>query len=184
MKNDKKWFYGWWMVSLAFLLQALSFGILIYSYSVISVSLNEDFDVSRFQLMLPLTAMILFGLLIAPLLGPKLDKYPIKWFLFAGVLLLSLGLLLMSWSPSMGWILAIFIVLFAPVQHLIGMLCCSVLVSRWFVRKLALAMGLAAIGTSVGGFIFPPLIEWLSQTYGWREPCVTWVSPCFFWLPH
>lgn len=168
MNNEKKLFYGWWMVLLAFLLQGVSFGSLVYSYSVISVVLNEDFNVSRFQLMLPFTAMILAGLFVAPLLGPKLDKYPIKWFLLAGALLLSIGLVLMSWASSIYFVVAIYVLLFAPVQHLLGFLCCSVLISRWFTRKLALAMGLAAIGTSVGGFIFPPLIEWLSDVYGWR----------------
>jgi MFS family permease len=169
MNNDKKWFYGWLMVSVAFLLQAVSFGILVYAYSVISVVLNEEFNVSRFQLMLPMTVMVLAGLIVAPLLGPKLDRHPIKWFLLAGALLLSTGLLLLSWAPSIYVVFAVYAFLFAPVMHLLGILCCSVLVSRWFVRKLALAMGLAAIGTSVGGFIFPPLIEWLSDAYGWRE---------------
>ena len=75
----------------------------------------------------------------------------------------------MSWAPSIYFVFAVYALLFAPVMHLLGILCCSVLVSRWFVRKLALAMGIAAIGTSVGGFIFPPLIEWLSDAYGWRE---------------
>jgi len=169
MTNNKKWFYGWLMVAVAFLAQAVSFGILIYSYSVIAVVLNDEFNVSRFQLMLPMTAMIFSGLFVGPLLGPKLDRQPIKWFLLAGALFLSAGLLLMSWAPSMVYVLAVYALLFAPVQHLLGVLCCSVLVSRWFVHRLALAMGIAAIGTSAGGFFVSPLIEWLSDIYGWRE---------------
>jgi MFS family permease len=169
MNNDGRWFYGWLMVAIAFLTQAVSFGILIYSYSVIGVALDQEFSVSRFQLMLPMTAMIFCGLFIAPWLGPKLDRHPIKWFLLSGALFLSAGLILMSWAPSIYFVVAVYALLFSPAQHLVGVLCCSVLVSRWFVSRLALAMGLAAIGTSAGGFFISPLIEWLNDVYGWRE---------------
>ena len=67
------------------------FGSLVYAYSVISVVLNNEFNVSRFQLMLPMTVMILAGLIVAPWLGPKLDKHPLKWFLLAGALLFQWG---------------------------------------------------------------------------------------------
>ncbi len=68
------------MVGVALVVQAISFGSLIYSYSVIAVLMNEEFNVGRFQLMLPLTAMISSGLFIAPVLGPQLDRYPIRRF--------------------------------------------------------------------------------------------------------
>jgi MFS family permease len=158
-----------WDFPNAFLTQAVSFGILIYSYSVIGVALEEEFRVSRFQLMLPMTAMVFCGLFIAPWLGPKMDRHPIKWFLLTGALFLSAGLVLMSWAPSIYFVVAVYALLFAPAQHLVGVLCCSVLVSRWFVSRLALPMGLAAVGTSAGGFFISPLIEWLNDAYGWRE---------------
>ena len=65
MNDEKRWFYGWLMVAVALVVQAISFGSLVYSYSVIAVLMNEEFNVSRFQLMLPLTAMISSGLFIA-----------------------------------------------------------------------------------------------------------------------
>ena len=46
MENNSSWFYGWLMVAIAFLAQAVSFGILIYAYSVIGVVLDEEFGVS------------------------------------------------------------------------------------------------------------------------------------------
>lgn len=162
-------FYGWIMVAVAFVAQGVSAGGLTYSYSVITVTLNDEFEVSRLQLMLPMTAMTLVGAFISPLLGPRLDSNPIKWFMFAGAMCLGLGLWLMSLVPSMPYVVAIYALLMAPVQGLLGALCCSVLLSRWFSSKLALAMGVAAIGTSIGGFAIPPLIEWLNQSYGWRE---------------
>lgn len=163
------WYYGWVIVAVAFIAQALMMGSTIYSYSVIAVIINEEFSVSRLQLMLPMTLMTFMGVFFSPLIGVKLDKYPVKYFMLAGSLLLMVGLLLLSLASSIYHVIAIYALLLAPVQVLLGPLCCSVLIARWFSRKLALAMGVAAIGVSFGGFVIPPLIEWLNQQYGWRE---------------
>ena len=163
------WYYGWLIVAVAFIAQAVSAGGITYSYSVIAVTLNEEFDVSRLQLMLPMTAMTFVGAFLSPFIGANLDKRPVKYFMLVGSLCLAAGLFLLSLATSINHVIAVYAFLLAPVQALLGVLCCSVLISRWFSRKLALAMGVAAIGTSIGGFVIPPLIEWLNQHYGWRE---------------
>src|SRR5690606_8151183 len=45
------------------------------------------------------------------------------------------------------------------------------LVSRWFVKRAGLAMGLTAFGASAGGILAPPLVVTLLPQVGWRE---TW----------
>jgi sugar phosphate permease len=167
--TEASWFYGWLIVAIAFLAQGVSAGTITYSYSVIAVIFNEEFDVSRLQLMLPMTAMTFVGIFLSPVIGANLDKRSIKYFMLAGSLCLAIALFLLSLATSINHVISVYAFLLAPVQGLLGALCCSVLISRWFSRKLALAMGIAAIGTSIGGFIIPPLIEWLNQQYGWRE---------------
>lgn len=162
-------FYGWWMVAVAFITLAVSAGSLTYSYSVVTVTLNEEFQVSQFQLMLPLTAMMLTGAVLAPYFGARIDKYPIKWFVLAGACCLALALFLISLAPKMIYVTLVYALLMSPVQALMGTLCASVLVSRWFSRRLAFAMGLASIGASAGGFVVPPLISFLCEAYGWRD---------------
>jgi len=44
-----------------------------------------------------------------------------------------------------------------------------VTVSRWFIRKRALMIGIVQAGNGVGGFIFPPFAGWLILAYGWRS---------------
>ena len=39
--------------------------------------------------------------------------------------------------------------------------------SHWFERYRGLAVAIAASGNYVGGTIWPPLVNWGIQTYGW-----------------
>lgn len=42
-------------------------------------------------------------------------------------------------------------------------------VSRWFIKRRGLMMGIVQSGVGIGGFTFPPLVAWLIITYGWRH---------------
>jgi MFS family permease len=44
-----------------------------------------------------------------------------------------------------------------------------VTVSRWFIKKRGLMIGIVQAGNGVGGFIFPPFAGWLILAYGWRS---------------
>jgi nitrate/nitrite transporter NarK len=44
-------------------------------------------------------------------------------------------------------------------------------VSRWFVKRRGLALGISAQGSASAGVIFPPIIGLMMHAYGWRE---TW----------
>ena len=49
------------------------------------------------------------------------------------------------------------------------------LVTNWFDRFRGRAMGLTMLGIGAGGFLLPPLNEWLIRLVGWR---MTWVVMC------
>jgi MFS family permease len=52
--------------------------------------------------------------------------------------------------------------------NLLGPLTTSTLLARWFTKKRGMTLGIAAVGTSVGGFVFPPLIQGLIDQHEWR----------------
>jgi len=52
---------------------------------------------------------------------------------------------------------------------MMGTLASQTLIAKWFETERGLALGLSAIGTSIGGVIFPWLVAgWLTD-FGWRE---------------
>lgn len=162
-------YYGWVMVAVAFCTLAVGSGGITYSYSVITVIFRREFNVSQFRLMLPLSLMTLASAFIAPLIGPRLDRFPVRRFMWAGALFLVSALWLISLAPSVTFVTVVYALLMSPVPALLGTLSSSVLISRWFAGRLALAMGIASVGVSVGGFVIPPLLDAMCSHLGWRH---------------
>lgn len=124
-----------------------------------------------------LITFVLLGLL-APLVGPLIDRFGTRVLMQLGLLALAAGYGLYGDLQSLGQLYAIH-ALFAVVLALCGMVPVVALVSRWFEAARGTAIGLALVGSSVASFVFPPLAErWLIPAYGWREAfgVLAWVA--------
>lgn len=166
MKNPV--FYGWWLVGVAFIAQMVGAGAIMYSYSVIVLPFESEFQASRMAMMLGVTVMPLVSALISPFLGRALDRYSLRAFMLVGSLALPLGFMALSFATAIWQLPVVYALFMAFASLLMGPLAASTLLARWFRTRLGLAMGIAAMGTSVGGFLFPPLVEWLIDAFEWR----------------
>ncbi len=112
--------------------------------------------------------MFLGAALVSPLVGKALDRFSIRLVLPLGAIIFSLALIGIAFSNSL---LAMAVLLFLPTAigfMSIGPLTTATLASRWFYRRRGLALGLAAVATSGGGFTVVPLLSRAIQQYGWR----------------
>jgi sugar phosphate permease len=81
-------------------------------------------------------------------------------------------------------IVVIFMFIMAVTVGLSGPLAAQTLVTRWFVNRRGRALGISALGTSIGGFIIPIVTTSLIAAYGWREACfILGVSAFVILLP-
>lgn len=161
-------FPGWWQVLVAFLVQGVSAGAVVFTYSVAVVPFAEAFQPSRMMLMMGITAMMAVSGVFAPWMGAAVDRYPIARMMVIGALCMALGYVLLSFSTAMWQVLLVYGLLMSVATTLAGPLAASTLLARWFSRRRGLVMGIASIGTSVGGFLFPPLLQWLIDSLEWR----------------
>lgn len=162
-------FYGWWMLGVAFFIQMLGSGTIVYSYSVVAVPLGAEFEASRTAMMFGITAMSLSSALVSPLLGRIIDRYSIRALIMFAALALALGYFLLSFVNAMWQVPIIYAGCMSMATLILGPLAASTLLARWFKSKLGLVMGIAAVGVSLGGFIFPPFIEWMIGAFEWRS---------------
>ena len=159
-------FYGWLLVGAAFLVLMVSSGAIMYSYSVVAVPLGAAFDASRMTMMLGITGMTLAGGLLSPFMGSLIDRWSLRLMMFLGAAGLALGYILLSFTTASWQVPIIYAALMMLGINLLGPLTTSTLLARWFSRRRGMALGIAAVGTSVGGFVFPPLVQWLIDSLG------------------
>jgi MFS family permease len=160
-------YYGWWVLAVAFTGEMLAVGSTNYSYGLFVKPLSEEFGLDRASANSGLTLFIVGRGLGAPLVGGLLDRFPARVVMSLGALLMGAGMAGIALSPSLlGMALCLLPVSLGSVA--IGPLAASTLAARWFDRSRGLALGIVAVGTSVGGTTMVPLIGFEMQHFGWR----------------
>jgi MFS family permease len=118
--------------------------------------------------MYSLSAGTLVGLFLMPLAGVMLDRYPVRWIMAAGVLLFAGGLWTLANTTSIMQYIVVFGITMAAANAFAGSPASQTTISRWFTVSRGRALGLSAVGTSVGGIALPALVAWSLLTNDWR----------------
>ncbi|MBJ19583.1 MAG: hypothetical protein CL933_09195 [Deltaproteobacteria bacterium] len=161
-------FYGWRIVGVAAASQALAVGTTFFSYGVFVKPLAEEFDAPRLVVVLGLTLLMLVQGIVSPFLGRAMDDWSVRGVMTLGALLCAVGFLGLSLATSLWQIGVLFGSLIAVGSHMFGPLATSTLVANWFHRKRGQALGITAVGASIGGLIFPVAATRLMEAIGWR----------------
>lgn len=163
----KKIFYGWYIVAASLLIIILD-GLLLYSFGVFLPYLNEDFGLSRaagsslfsFRSLVQAPAFILAGRMI--------DRFDPRAVIFGGGLIAAAGMFF-SGVAETTWQLYISYGFLVGLGDAVLYITCVALVSRWFVKKRALAIGIITTGVPLSGLITNPLTAWLINGFGVRN---------------
>ena len=164
-------YHGWSVVGVCMLVFGLANGITAYSYGVLVFPMGKEFGAGRGELMLGMTVSSFVSMLFAPLLGGLMDKGQARLLFSGAAILLGLELLLISFAGSVWAFVAIFALATPVVGTLLGPVGTNTVVARWFSRQRARALGILAMGTSIGGLLVPLLFQTLIDNVGWREAC-------------
>lgn len=128
---------------------------------------EREFGWSRTEISLGATAGTLGAAVIAPFFGPLIDRYGGKRFVVAGGVIMALGLFSLANMQTEWQFFAIYGVGRAVAAGLISM-AATVTVSKWFVRKRGLAVGLTTVGTRFGFATMPVAIQLIIDSSDWR----------------
>ena len=164
-----RYYYGWNVVALTLVLQAVSIGISIYSFALFVVPWLDAFHVDRAQVMLAIfLAQVGLGAM-SPICGRLLDRFPVRVLIVLGCVSLAAGLLAMSLATAFWQVVLAYATLMPLGMAFAGTLASQTLVTRWFTARRGVAIGVSAMGTSMGGFAFPLLIAPLISNVGWED---------------
>jgi len=162
------WYHGWNIVAACVLAQFVVSGLTVNCFSLFlhdwSAQLHSP--ISQFTL-----GFSIFGLLCSPLAalaGICADRYPARLMFGGGLLLAALMFVAMSFITR-GWEFLVLYALPLPIIATFSALVpANAVVSRWFVRRLGLALALTALGQGLPGVILPPIVAAALPTLGWR----------------
>ena len=174
-------FFGWYVVAGTFTAQLLVVGFFTYSVSLLVGPVREEFGVSVEQVLYSMSLGTLLGLAVVPVCGALIDRYPVRWLISGGVVLFALGLWWTGNSSSITEYVVVFGLTFCLTNSLAGSIASSAVVSRWFTRSRGKALGIAAMGASVGGILVPVLVNRWIIDYGWRTAMEIWRCSQSWW---
>jgi MFS family permease len=156
---------AWTRLAVAVLIGSLG-SVGMWSVVVALPVVQSEFAATRGTASLAFT-MVMLGFGLGQVVTGKIsDRYGIVAAIGVGIGILGLGYVGAGLSPAI-W-------QYTLVHFLIGLSSAATFgplmaeASHWFDRYRGLAVAIAASGNYIGGTIWPPLVNWGIQTYGWR----------------
>ncbi|MFD3156802.1 MFS transporter [Haloimpatiens sp. FM7330] len=167
MENKSKFFYGWWIVLVAFLSVGITYGTK-GAFGVIQLSMLKDLGWTRAQVAGALSANMFIYALVVPFAGRFMDKIGVKNILVIGGALTGLAYYLLTIIKTPIQFYLCYGILLGVAGTCMGMVPGPTAVGRWFVKKRGRALSLALVASPLGAAIFTVLSKNWLNSLGWR----------------
>ena len=160
-------FYGWVIVVIA--LFTTFFGIgLTWAASIFAIPMKEDLGWGNSAFFFALSLRGWTGIVVAPFVGPYMDReHGIRMLALLGGLTNVASLLLISFVQSELQFVLLFGVVGGIAQSL--QMGATVIIPKWFVRRRGMAVSLASAGGGLAAFVLPAILVAIDHALGWRS---------------
>jgi MFS family permease len=160
--------YSWIRLAASVVLSTTG-GIGLWAGVIVLPFIQADFGIDRAAASFPYT-MTMIGFAFGGILSGKMaDKFGIMIPMMFGAVMLCVGFFAAALAPNY-WSYV------AASSGVIGLLGSGTTfgplvadVSLWFQKKRGIAVGIVASGNYLAGTIWPPLLTYATQHYGWRH---------------
>ena len=166
-KSPRSIFYGWIIVAAGCLILFLEWGCQ-YSYGVFFTELCTDLDWTRTMVSGAYSLGFLWHSIVYLPAGRLNDRYGPRLTLAISIIAMSAGYALMS-TINAPWQLYIFYGLILGTGMGFGLVPVVSTVSRWFVKRRGMALGLTLVGIGIGTLALVPFAQFLILKFDWRN---------------
>lgn len=168
LPNRTPFYYGWIIAGIGALGMILTSPGQTYSVSIFLEHFISDLGLSRSTASSLYTAGTLFGGLLLPFVGRRIDRYGVRKMMLVVSLLFGFACLYMGTVQNAGMLLVGFGLIRWLGQGSLYLVSANA-INRWWVRRRGTMMGWAGVVSSILGLgAFPLLIDRLIPVLGWR----------------
>ena len=164
-------FYGWWIVSVSGVADALKHGTFNRGFTFYVTPLSKELGVGVAIISLAEMLGRLEGGLQGPLMGWLNDRFGPRFIMALGGTTSGLGFILLALTDNYIYFLLVFVGLLSLGFRAGYNNAIMPAINQWFRRHRALAMSVASMGSPVGGILIAPLIGLMVPEFGWRNMC-------------
>jgi MFS family permease len=159
--------YAWVVVAITFLILLVSAGVRAVP-AVLMLPLEQEFGWLRTTTSAALSVNLLLYGLTGPFAGSLMARVGVRRVVLTALVLLACGvasapLIRQSWQLVALWGLGI-----GVGTGLVAMVLAATVVSRWFVARRGMVLGVLTASASTGQLVFLPMLAQITARYGWR----------------
>jgi len=162
-----RFFYGYVILALCFANMIVMRGV-NGAFGVYYLALLEEFSWTRSDGATIASANFLVYAIASPLVGLAFDRFGPRLLMPFGAFLVGSGLVASSFATSLLGMYISYGIITALGQGALSFVGHNALISFWFVRRRATAIGIASMGQGVGALVMVPLTQLLIDQIGWR----------------
>ncbi len=160
-------YYGWFIVAASFFVIMMTMGAR-NGVGVFVLPMSEEFNWSRSSISFAAALGILLNGVSQPILGNLYDRIGGRKLILYGATVIGITAFLLAFTFHIAYFIFVFGIVMAVAMSAGSITTGAVIVSKWFQRKRATAIGITAAGASVGGLILVPFTTYLIQLLDWR----------------
>jgi len=135
---------------------------------VLFLPLEQEFHWSRSTVSLAVSVNILLYGLVGPFAGALMQRLGVRRTTMIALTLLATGVSLATLVTQSWQLVLLWGVVVGAGSGMAALVLGATIVSRWFVARRGLAMGILTASTATGQLIFLPLLASIIQRSGWR----------------
>jgi len=165
------WFYGWTITVVLGITTTISYGVMLYAYTVVAAPMADDLGWSMSTLNGGYSVMLLVAGLLAVPVGIWVDRHGARLLMTIGSIIGVAAVI--AWSrvaDIRGYYLTCLVIGIASAATFYEPAFTTV--TKWFRRNRPKALLLVTIIAGFASTIFLPLTGWLEIQHGWRQALV------------
>lgn len=160
-------FLGWRMVAIASLSQGTALAMTLSVYSLAKPYLREEFELTDLEASRALVLVLVYTTLFAPVIGRLADAGHVRRLMAGGAVLMGFGMVTVRTLHEPTLLILVYVLMIGTAEAMMGVVPSGTLISKWFAKRVALALGAAMIGVTLLQ-LSAERLDHAMEMIGWR----------------